>query len=170
MSTRPLHPFPGSPQVPTGNGWVEGAGAASWADRADRPDLTLHGEPRIQPMSILEGFHVDAASPDPRGMTVTGAGRKAGAKVTDIWVDRSEPQVRYLQLELPDGSTALAPMGFCKVDNRRIHIVAMYAHQFAGIPRTKAADRITLLEEDRIVAYFAGGYRYADERRNEPLI
>jgi photosynthetic reaction center H subunit len=34
----------------------------------------------------------------------------------------------------------------------------------------EAADAITLYEEERIVAYFGGGYLYANRARQEPLI
>ena len=166
-----MSPFnhPGAPIPDVDDPMAEGVGAAAWAkDRADRPDLTLAGEPKIQPMSMLADFHVDANDRDPHGMTVFGADGQSAGTVSDIWVDRSEPQIRYLQLA-GEGGPLLVPMGFCKVRRDGIHVKAIYANQFAKVPRPKAGDRITLLEEDRVVAYFAGGYRYADADRNEPL-
>jgi photosynthetic reaction center H subunit len=149
----------------------DGLGAAAWAtDRADRPDLAVDGRPRIQPMSVLEGFHVDDASTDPRGLPViAGDGVEAGT-VTDLWVDLAEPQLRYLTVAVEGGGTALLPIGYCRVKKDAIHVQSIFAHHFKDVPQTKAPDRITLLEEDKIVAWYAGGYRYAEPSRNEPLI
>ena len=170
MSTNPYHNHPGAAIPDVENPMAEGVGAASWAkNRADRPDLTLAGEPKIQPMSILPDFHVDSNDRDPHGMKVFGADDKVAGTVTDIWVDRSEPQIRYLQMEIEGGAPVLLPMGFCKLGLKGIHVKALYSHQFGAVPRPKAQDQITLLEEDKIVGYFAGGYRYADPDRNEPL-
>lgn len=171
MSTRPHAPHPGAALEPTGNPMKDGVGASSYAtDRADRPDLTVDGRPRIQPMSILTGWSVERRDPDPRGMPVFGCdGAKAGT-VTDLWVDQGEPAIRYLAVELEGGdATVLLPMGFARVRRRpaRVLVKAIRAEHFADVPVTKADDRITLLEEDRIVGYFAGGYRYAEPARNE---
>ena len=70
MSLRPTANHPGAAFEPTGDPRKDGVGAASYANRDDRPDLTLAGEPKIQPMSVLPDFHVDTNDPDPRGMTV----------------------------------------------------------------------------------------------------
>jgi len=117
---------------------------------------------------------VAKGDPDPRGMEVLGAdGARAGV-VGDIWVDRSEPTVRYLAVDLvgEGDETVLLPIGYARIDRRRrrVRVQAIHAAQFRGVPRLKADDRITLLEEDRVVAYYAGGYRYADPSRLEPLL
>ena len=44
------------------------------------------------------------------------------------------------------------------------------AVQFAGVPRLAAVDQITLYEEERVAAYFGGGYLYATAERQEPLM
>lgn len=161
--------FAGAPIPDVENPMQEGVGAASWTKtRADRPDLNLAGEPKIVPMSGLEDWHVEPNDPDPHGMTVFGAGGEAVGEVNDLWVDRSEPAIKYLQVGTPTGNV-LVPMGFCRVGDQGIKVQALYAPQFSGVPKPKATDQITLLEEDRIVGYFAGGYRYADETRNDPL-
>ncbi len=151
----------------------EGQGAATWADRDDRCDLTLHGDPKIQPMRVLPDFHVAEQDRDPRGMKViAGCGTTAG-EIIDIWADRSEPQIRYLEMKIDGaepGMPILAPMGFCRVTDAGIQIKALHAKDMPAIPRPKANDRITLLEEDRVFAYFAGGYRYSDPNGLEPLI
>lgn len=174
MSTksRPGAGHPGAPEIPTGDPMHDGVGAAAWADRADRPDLTLHGDPRIQPMSVLDGWEVHPNDPDPRGMRVVAADGVTVGKVTDLWVDRAEPQLRYLAVQLEAGGDAvLLPMGYARVDTRRgaIQVQALMSEHFAHVPRPAASDRITLQEEDRVVAFYAGGYRYADPSRNEPL-
>jgi photosynthetic reaction center H subunit len=149
----------------------DGVGAAAWADRADRYDLTADGRPRIQPLSGLTGFHLDPRDPDPRGMTVIAGDGVAVGKVSDVWIDLAEPQLRYLTVDLDAGGTALLPIGYAKIQGRagQIRVKSIFGHHFADVPRPRAADRITLLEEDRVVAYYAGGYRFAEPGRNEPL-
>jgi photosynthetic reaction center H subunit len=173
IPARPAASHPGAALNPTGNPMKDGMGAAAWAtDRADRPDLTHDGRPRIQPMSQLHGFTVESRDPDPRGMNVVGADGGLAGVVTDLWIDLAEPQVRFLTMELPDGAgSVLIPFGFVKIRRARgeVQVQALYAEHFVDIPRPKAADRITLLEEDRIYGYFAGGYRYADPSRLDPL-
>jgi photosynthetic reaction center H subunit len=149
----------------------DGVGAAAWADRPDRYDLTVDGRPRIQPLSQLPEYHLDQRDPDPRGMTVVaGDGEEVGT-VTDIWVDLAEPQPRYLTVELNGGGTVLLPMGFARIKRAgRVQVVSIFGHHFPHVPQLRVPDRITLLEEDRIVAYYAGGTRYAEPSRNEPII
>lgn len=171
MTLRPAANHPGAAFEPTGDPMKDGVGAASYAKRADRPDLTLAGEPKIQPMSVLEGFHVDRNDPDPRGMSVVAGDGETVGECVDIWVDRSEPQIRYLTVELAGGARKLIPWGYIRVKKGpgELHVTSIYGKHFADVPETKADDRITLQEEDRIVAYYAGGYRYADPARNEPF-
>jgi photosynthetic reaction center H subunit len=49
-------------------------------------------------------------------------------------------------------------------------IDALNAAQFAGVPRLEATDQITLYEEERVQAYFGGGYLYANAERQEPFL
>jgi photosynthetic reaction center H subunit len=51
-----------------------------------------------------------------------------------------------------------------------VSVHALYAEQFAGVPATRATDRVTLLEEERITAYYGAGTLYADPNRAEPLL
>jgi photosynthetic reaction center H subunit len=171
MTLQPTHGHPGAPGLPTGDPMKDGVGAAAWADRADRYDLTADGRPRIQPLSGLTGFHLDPRDPDPRGMTVIAGDGVAVGKVSDVWIDLAEPQLRYLTVDLDAGGTALLPIGYAKIQGRagQIRVKSIFGHHFADVPRPRAADRITLLEEDRVVAYYAGGYRFAEPGRNEPL-
>lgn len=162
---------PGAPYYPTGNPLEDGLGPAAWADRAKHADLDAEGRNRIVPIALATGVGVHRKDADPRGMTVIGAdGAKAGT-VTDLWVDRAENQVRYLEVDT-GAKKVLAPMAMSKVKGRArmVEIDAINAGDFAAAPVPEAADTITLYEEERIVAYFGGGYLYANRARQEPLI
>ncbi|HEX8554908.1 MAG TPA: photosynthetic reaction center subunit H, partial [Sphingomonas sp.] len=71
-----------------------------------------------------------------------------------------------------DGAPALVPIFMAKVDRRRRRVVvdALNAAQFAGVPRLDAPNQITLYEEERVQAYFGGGYLYANADRQEPFL
>ena len=62
------------------------------------------------------------------------------------------------------------PMALVNKRRGTITIDALLAAQFAGAPTPAAPDRITFYEEERIVAYFGGGYLYATPERQEPLL
>lgn len=175
VAAEPAAPHPGAPLVPTGNPMVDGVGPAAYAQRSDTPDLTLHGKPRVVPMRVDDDFSVDAKDVDPRGMSVAGADGKSVGSVSDLWVDRAEPQIYYLEVALDaehGGRSALVPFGFASINKGagRIDVNAIYSHQFADVPALKSPDQITLLEEDKICGYFAGGTLYADASRQEPII
>jgi photosynthetic reaction center H subunit len=51
-----------------------------------------------------------------------------------------------------------------------LRVKSILAGQFADVPRTRLPDRVTLLEEDQIQAYFASGYLYATPARSRPLL
>ena len=89
--------FPGAPRRPTGNPLKDGVGPASWAERADEPDITMEGENRIVPLRVATDFHVVERDPDPRGMQVIGIDRQVAGTVSDVWVDRSEQLIRYFR-------------------------------------------------------------------------
>lgn len=167
--------FPGAPTpVPsTGNLLLSNAGPASYADRSDVPDLTVEGHPKIQPMSVLSGWSVSGRDPDPRGMRVVAGDGVVAGTVTDLWVDRSEPQIRYYEVEVAaNGRRVLVPFAVARVRGRQreLRVKAIHAAHFAEVPGTRLPDRVTLLEEDRIMAYFAGGYLWADPSRQEPVL
>ena len=68
------------------------------------------------------------------------------------------------------GAGIMVPFGFADIDKRAgtIRVDALYAQQFANVPRLRSPDRITLLEEDKIMGYFGGGLLMADDKRAEP--
>ncbi|WP_432816566.1 photosynthetic reaction center subunit H [Sulfitobacter sp. JB4-11] len=162
----------GSPYVPTGDPMMDGVGPAAWAPRRDVPELDAHGHVKIKPLSSLPDFKVSAGT-DPRGKPVmTGDGEIVG-RITDMWVDVPEQLVRFLVMDVnPEGSgkIRLIPMNFAKVKGDRVVIRSLYAHNVDGIPGIKGKEQITLLEEEKVMAYFGGGTLYADPARLEPQI
>ncbi len=162
-------PFPGSPLYPTGNPLVDGIGPAAWADRAKLPDLDIEGTPRIVPLSSTDAIWIDKRDPDPRGMKVIAADGAVAGTVTDIWVDKADRLIRYLAVDTGT-RVVLAPMTMAKVKRGMVHIDAITAGQYADAPVIAEAAVITLYEEERVVAYFGGGYLYASKSRQEPLI
>ena len=172
LKAEPAAPHPGAPLVPTGNPMVDGVGPAAYALRANHPDTTIDGKPRIVPLRTAEGFHVDSRDPDPRGMPVVCADGETAGTVSDVWVDLVEPMICFFEVDVAGENPrkALLPIGFAKVNKRagRIDVQAVHARHFADVPATAADDQITCREEDRIMGYFAGGTLYADESRQEP--
>lgn len=171
IAARRTERFGGAPYVPTGDPLADGIGPAAWADRAKRPDLDMEGHPRIVPLANAAGYHVAREDSDLTGWEVVGADGKVAGHVAELWVDKADRLVRYLQIG-SEGAPQLAPMMMAKVNRRtrRVTIDALNAAQFAGVPRLAAVDQITLYEEERVQAYFGGGYLYANASRQEPFL
>jgi photosynthetic reaction center H subunit len=173
IKARPVAPWPGAPLEPTGNPMLDAVGPASYAERTDTPDLTLEGTPKIVPLRVAHDFSVSSKDPDPRGVPVVGGDGKVGGVVSDVWVDRSEPQVRYLEVAVSgSGRRVLLPIAFAIVDDagRAVWVNSIMSHQFAGVPGLANADQVTLREEDRISAYYAGGTLYGTPSRLGPVL
>jgi photosynthetic reaction center H subunit len=173
IKAKPASRAVGSPLIPTGNPMVDGVGPASYAQRSDHPDVMLDGLPLIVPLRVAPGFFVASEDPDPRGMPVFGADRKQGGTVKDVWVDRAEPQIRYLEVEVAaTGRTVLLPIHFSKfnIGAGAVNVKSILSTQFADVPKLKNPDQVSLLEEDMITAYYAGGTLYATPARSEPFI
>lgn len=162
---------PGAPYAPTGNPLVDGIGPAAYAERARHPDLDGEGRNRIVPIGLAEHIAIHARDADPRGMSVIAADGAVAGTITDIWVDRAEHVIRYLEVDTGAGKV-LAPMGMSKVHGKRgqVEIDAINAADFAAVPKIAKPDEITFYEEERIVAYYGGGYLYANRARQEPLL
>ena len=173
---RRLRVWPGAPLEPTGNPMLDGVGPGSYADREDVPELTMEDIPCIVPMRLAEGTYLEARDPDPRGMIVMGADSEVGGVVTDVWVDRAEALIRYLEVEVTTAwkvaRRVLLPLPFAKIDRYRgrVWVNAILGSQFADVPATKSLDQVTKLEEDRIVGYYGAGTLYATPARQEPLL
>ena len=154
------------------NPMLSGVGPAAYADRANVPDVTVEGIPKIVPMRVAPTFFIEPRDPDPRGMSVVGADGVTAGVVVELWVDRSEPQLRYFEVELGSGDTVLVPANVARVDARRatIRVASILASQFADVPKPERDDQITLREEDRVMAYFAAGHLYRTPERRGPLL
>ncbi|MFN8720347.1 MAG: photosynthetic reaction center subunit H [Rhodospirillales bacterium] len=168
-------PWPGSPLIPLGDPLRDAIGPAAYALREDKPDTTGEGKPRIIPMRTSPEYSVAEEDVSPVGMTVIAADRKPVGVVRDLWIDMSELGVRYLETEITvDGGTrrVLVPLTMAKIDRdmRLVRTGALLAHQFAHVPGIANPDIVTKLEEDKITAYFGGGYFYATKDRSEPLL
>jgi photosynthetic reaction center H subunit len=173
LAAAPMSSAPGSPLYPTGNPMVDGVGPAAWAIRPDTPDLTHEGTPRIVPMKVAQEYSVSDRDPDPRGKSVYGADRKVAGQVVDLWVDRGEPQIRYLEVALSGSEKrVLLPINFARVHSAsgEVQVKSILAQHFADVPTTASPDQVTLQEEDRICAYYGGGHLYALPQRSEPII
>lgn len=168
----PSAPWPGAPFVPTGNPMSDGVGPASYADRDDEPDLTHDGDPAIVPMRMLSKVTIDRRDPDPRGMEVVAADGESPGEVKDLWIDRAEALVRYLEVDLGSGRSVLLPMTMAKIDKWKnvVRVNSILAKQFSGVPKTSKSNQVTRLEEDMICGYYAGGLLYATPERAEPLL
>jgi photosynthetic reaction center H subunit len=163
---------PGSPSDPVGNPMTAGVGPGSFAERAKVPDLTAHGDPRIVPLRVAQDFAVASGDSDPRGFAVLGTDGGRAGSIKDLWVDRGESMVRYLEVELTSGQIALLPITMALIDKRRksVHVDAITAAQFIDVPKLERSDQITFDEEERVAAYYGAGFLYATPARLEPLI
>ncbi|MFO1330574.1 MAG: photosynthetic reaction center subunit H [Rubrivivax sp.] len=163
-----------SPIEPVGDPLVAGVGPGSWSSlRPDEADCDHKGQPRIVPLSTLPDYGVSERDPDPRGMSVRDLRGDVAGTVVDLWLDRADMLFRYLELEVPVGGGSrrvLLPMTFASVSRQGVLVHALMADQFAGVPATRAADRVTLLEEERITAYYGAGTLYAEPGRAEPIL
>ncbi len=160
----------GSPYVPTGDPLADGIGPAAWAMRRDIPELDGHGHVKIRPMSSLDEFSVSAGK-DARGMPVMSHDGEVVGTVTDMWVDVPEQLVRYLEYDLAGGGgKRLIPIqlaNFYWFNHVKVH--SLYAKHFAGVPKIASSEQITMLEEEKVCAYYCGGKLYAAEDRLEPI-
>lgn len=168
LNAQPAHHMSGAPLIPVGNPLLAGVGPGSYANRADVPDVGLHGEPRIVPLSKLPSFKVHPKDISPIGMSVYGADQEVAGIVCDLWVDHMESMIRYLEIRLPAGDHVLVPQPFALNKAGGVKVQAILADQFTLVPKTKSNEQITLLEEEKIMAYFGAGLLYATPDRQEP--
>jgi photosynthetic reaction center H subunit len=170
LAAEPAHRWAGAPLVPTGNPMLDGVGPGAWADRADRPDVTFEGTPKIVPLRAATGYGISKGDTDPRGLPVLGADGVKGGTVVDLWVDEAESLFRYIELEVAGGRRVLLPINFARIKRDKVKVGAVLGSQFAAVPGTRQADIVTLLEEEKIMAYYGGGTLYAEPSRAEPLL
>lgn len=175
----------GAPWVPTGDAMADGMGPAAWANRAKYPDLTFDGRPRILPIADSHELIIAPNDPQLIGWPVVAANKEPVGTVTDIWVDQAEHIIRYLEVETTTGKKVLAPMMVAVVHGESlldallpiiqdkpkfVEIDAITAAQFETAPALETPGIITRYEEDRVQAYFGGGYMYATPERAEAWI
>ena len=101
-----------------------------------------------------------------------GADGQIGGKVSEVWVDRAEMLIRYLEVEVAGaGRRVLLPMTMARINKSRgwVLVDSILGRQFADVPGIANPDQVTKLEEDKIVGYYGGGYLYATAARQEPL-
>lgn len=173
IAAEPSTQYSGAPLEPTGDPLRDAVGPAAYAKRSTHPDLTLDGQNRIVPMRVATDFSIAKQDPDPRGMPVYGADDLLAGTICDVWVDRSEPQIRYLEVETGNAARrVLVPIGFCRIDRlrREVLVRSITAEQFGGVPTTSNADQVSLREEDQISAYYGGGTLYATPERLGPVL
>ncbi|MEM8799316.1 MAG: photosynthetic reaction center subunit H [Pseudomonadota bacterium] len=192
LALKKVFPWAGSPFEPTGDPMADGVGPASYAERGDHPDWSVDGEAKIKPLRETPDFFPAGEDNDPRGMKVFGADGLVAGVVSDIWVDKGEYLGRYVEVDLSKGEAGgegavLLPFNFMRVKGPKnifatltgiepmerdigVHVDAIRADQFSGVPKTKKPNEITLREEDMIMGYFGGGKLYAMPERMGPLI
>jgi photosynthetic reaction center H subunit len=173
LAAEPAGNWLGAPLVPTGNPMLDGVGPGAWADRPDVADVTLEGAIKIVPLRVATDFDVASGDPDPRGLKVYGADGVVGGTIVDVWVDRSEMLFRYLELDVAAQAgtrRVLLPINFTRINKVGVRVQSILGSQFAMVPGTAHPDQVTLLEEEKIMAYYGGGVLYATAARQEPLL
>jgi photosynthetic reaction center H subunit len=173
IAAKAIAPWPGAPLEPTGDPMKDGVGPAAYAVRRDTADTLASGAHRLLPLRVATDFYPDPHDSDPRGMDVVGADGKVAGKVVDLWIDRAEYMMRYLEVEVAEnGRRVLLPAMFSDIKGSKgcVVVEALLARHFADVPGLKKPDEVTLLEEDMICGYYGGGTLYAVPSRSEPLI
>jgi photosynthetic reaction center H subunit len=167
--------FEGAPWVPLGNPMQDGMGPAGYALRSTEPELDLHGHPRTVPIRVATDHWVAEEGPDPHGWEVIAADGAVAGIVADLWVDRAECNVRFVEVAVPGAARhVIVPVELTVVKTYAIggviKVASVTAAQLAAAPVPASPDFLSAREEDRIQAYFASGHLYAFPERQEPLI
>ncbi|MEM1415327.1 MAG: photosynthetic reaction center subunit H [Myxococcota bacterium] len=168
----------GNPSEPVGDPMLASVGPGAYAEREHHVELLIDGRDQIVPMRTDEEYSVVGGA-DVRGWDLMSADGEVAGKITDIWVDRADMLVRYLEFELSDaakgegeGGARLVPiqMGLVRSKRECFEVEAMQLDQFKHVPTLAEPTRATVDEEERIGAYYAGARLYATKRRREPLV
>ncbi len=170
-SFEPGNAWSGGNIVPKGDPLLAGVGSGGWAMRADEPDLTYDGDPKIVPLRVAKEYNVAKQNVDPRGMQVLCADKESAGQVIDMWIDQSESIFRYIEVALKGSDIrVLIPMNFARINKQGVHVNALMSYQFGNVPKTRLPEQITLLEEEKIMGYFGAGLLYAHPSRLDPLL
>ena len=164
--------WPGAPFEPIGDPMIAAVGPGAYAMRPDFPDKTSEGHDLVVPLRVATNYAVSPDGGNPLGFAVLAADLKIAGVIKDAWVDRSEALIRYYEIELNDGVSVLAPVHFCDVNfsARRVKVQALLSGHFANVPLLKSPDSVTMLEEEKISAYYGAGALYATAERSEPVL
>lgn len=158
----------GQPLRPQEDGLLEGVGPAAWAQREDVPDYNIEGKPKLVSLEREAEYRILEGCPDPRGWPVYGSDGEHAGTVRDIWFNRAEFFPRYLEVA---GVTRdyLVPLFFAVVHSgdEAVRVRDLPGARLALAPFRHHEDRITLLEEDRINAFFAGARFYGTSPKGE---
>jgi photosynthetic reaction center H subunit len=64
----------------------------------------------------------------------------------------------------------LLPMNFARIQPRAVRVQSLLGHQLRGVPATRHPEQVTMLEEEKVMAYYGAGTLYATPQRQEPLL
>lgn len=106
-------------------------------------------------LSDAKEFQVAPGESDVRGWAFECAGESCG-RVRDLIIDPKADQVRYLEVELPDGGTRLLPIGYVELEPEKsvlapgLSTADVHAlPSFAGLPLERAQEIALLSEIER---------------------
>ncbi|MEL6317139.1 MAG: photosynthetic reaction center subunit H [Pseudomonadota bacterium] len=183
INAAPLEKWSGAPLEPLGDPMLSEFGPSAYAHRIDKPLLTHTNELKIQPLRRLPEFEIVNSDQDPRGLPVFAGDNLEAGSVVDVWIDKEEQLIRYLEVKLagsdPTPRHVLVPMTMAVVGGRWaslgvwrpvVKVRSILSTHFPHVPVTAQPDQVTLLEEDKITAFFGGGTLYATTERRETLI
>ena len=98
---------------------LDGVGPGSYADREDVPELTLDDHADHRAAARRQGHHPRSARSRSARHEGVGCDGQVGGTVVDVWVDRAEALIRYLEVEVKGGrgtKRVLLPLPFALVD------------------------------------------------------
>ncbi len=175
INARQIEGFEGAAFAPLGNPMHDAVGPAGYAMRRNEPELTAEGAHRTVPIRVASDFWVAEGDPDPRGMNVITLDGLVAGVGSDIWIDRSNVQARWLEVAVPGQVRGVViPWELTRVVTTprggTVKVASVTAAQLAAAPLPASPDFITAREEDRISAYFASGHLYATPGRLGPLL
>ena len=164
--------YAGAPLVPVGDPMQAACGPGRLCPSAhDVPDHRLPRPPahRAACAPWPPATTCRAKSTDPRGLPVRGRRWRSGRQgAVDLWVDHSRTSCRYFEVEVSLAhavrASVLLPVTFARVHRDRVAVKSvLLGHQLAGVPGSRnQPDQVTLLEEEKICAYYGAGTLYAE--------
>jgi len=127
------------------------------------------------PKAKTAHFKVAEGDMSPIGMPVIAADGQQVGEIKEVWVDQMESVIRYFEVSVGE-ETRLIPMHFARFRGSfrgqgKIYFVNnLPAARFPDIPQTASPERITMLEEEKIMGFFGGGTLYGMPGRTEPIL